>query len=379
MSKFEFTKDQKEVVDAMSEWYSNGKKNYFLFGGCAGTGKTTIASKLEKYLKGKPKVKYCAPTAKAARVLHNKGIPASTVHSLLYKTVTGVDPETKQLFYEFTLKDSSDIECDLIVVDEASMIPQDIWEDMLSFDIPIIAYGDHCQLPPINDSFNLMAEDRLDAKLETICRQAEDNEIIKLSTLIRKGVNIPFCKNKDFQKIHTREFDISTITEYDQILAGKNATRVWLNEKYRELVGKVGHPLRGDRMTFLKNSKDKTIINGQQIAIVTCSKVRNNFNIEYLDVDNPDAGVQSCLISSKLINNPINISKLKFEKGEYRPDLIFCDYSYCLSVHKFQGAEANKVLLYDSDQFGWWDSEFRRKFLYTSITRSRSFLTWVCN
>jgi len=224
-----------------------------------------------------------------------------------------------------------------------------------------------------------MAEDRLDAKLETICRQAEDNEIIKLSTLIRKGVNIPFCKNKDFQKIHTREFDISTITEYDQILAGKNATRVWLNEKYRELVGKVGHPLRGDRMTFLKNSKDKTIINGQQIAIVTCSKVRNNFNIEYLDVDNPDAGVQSCLISSKLINNPINISKLKFEKGEYRPDLIFCDYSYCLSVHKFQGAEANKVLLYDSDQFGWWDSEFRRKFLYTSITRSRSFLTWVCN
>ncbi len=379
MEKFEFTKDQKEVVDAMVEWYNNGKKLYFLFGGCAGTGKTTIASKLQSHLSGRPVVKYCAPTAKASKVLINKGIPAVTVHSLLYKTVTGVDEKTRQLFYEFTLKDSSEIECDLIVVDESSMIPKDIWTDMLSFGIPIIAYGDHCQLPPIDDSFNLMAEDGLDAKLETICRQAKDNEIIKLATLIRNGINIPFCKNRDIEKISVRDFDIKRITEYDQILSGTNATRVWLNEKYRHITGKVGHPCRGDRMTFLKNNKDKTIINGQQIAIASCSKVQNNFNIEYLDVDDPDAGVQSCLISHKLINNPTSMSKIKFEKGEYRPDLMFCDYSYCMSVHKFQGSEANRVLLYDSDNFGGWDAEFRRRWLYTAISRAKEKISWISN
>ena len=61
-----------------------------------------------------------------------------------------------------------EFEYDLIVVDEASMVTKDIWNDLLSYGVPVLAVGDHGQLP-IESSFNLMERPVL--KLEEIFRQ----------------------------------------------------------------------------------------------------------------------------------------------------------------------------------------------------------------
>jgi exodeoxyribonuclease-5 len=51
------------------------------------------------------------------------------------------------------------LEFDFIFVDEASMVGKEIWEDLLAYGVPIVAIGDHGQLPPIGkDNFNLMED-----------------------------------------------------------------------------------------------------------------------------------------------------------------------------------------------------------------------------
>src|SRR5262249_26544126 len=54
-------------------------------GGYAGAGKTTVVKHLKEELPG---FAVCASTGKAAHVLRKKGVPASTIHSLIYKPVS---------------------------------------------------------------------------------------------------------------------------------------------------------------------------------------------------------------------------------------------------------------------------------------------------
>ena len=56
------------------------------------------------------------------------------------------------------------------------MVNEDIFKDLLSYNIPIIAVGDHVQLAPIEGMFNLMEKPQL--RLENIHRQEENNPIM---------------------------------------------------------------------------------------------------------------------------------------------------------------------------------------------------------
>jgi hypothetical protein len=76
----------------------------------------------------------------------------------------------------------------LLINDEASMTSDDMLRDMLSYRIPVLAVGDHAQLPPVRGTGSLMA--RPDIKLEKIHRQAEGSPIIKLSARIRETGDI---------------------------------------------------------------------------------------------------------------------------------------------------------------------------------------------
>lgn len=83
-------------------------------------------------------VAYVAFTGKAATVLAQKGCPnATTAHKLLYKA--------KQLNtgkYIFEPVKSLNPNLKLIIVDEVSMLPLNIWNLLLSHRIPVIALGD---------------------------------------------------------------------------------------------------------------------------------------------------------------------------------------------------------------------------------------------
>src|SRR5262249_24761853 len=143
-------------------------------GGLAGSGKTVIVSALSDAL---PDFKVCALTGKAATVLLARGTKAGTIHSTIYEAIK------RGMGVWLRLRQRSDIPCNGFLVDEASMICRDLYDDLLSFGLPIIFVGDHGQFPPIGDDVFLMATPRY--KLETIHRNA--GEIAQFGQHLRAG------------------------------------------------------------------------------------------------------------------------------------------------------------------------------------------------
>ena len=180
------SRDQKKALEAIMAWRKKPKKQYITLGGYAGTGKTTLMAVLRKKIgqqatDKKKRVAFVSYTGKAARVLRGKLMAekamedndsVGTIHSLIYSPITN----DKKEIVGWEKKEK--VETDLIVVDEASMVDSSIWADLLSYNVPIVAAGDHGQLPPIRGSFNLM--EKPDLLLEEIHRQAADNPIIKV-------------------------------------------------------------------------------------------------------------------------------------------------------------------------------------------------------
>lgn len=82
--------DQEQVMREIEDWFHRSDSQSLTFGGLAGTGKTTIAARVQRRLK-LSNVAYCAPTAKAAHVLAQKLAAAnakgtvSTIHGLIYR------------------------------------------------------------------------------------------------------------------------------------------------------------------------------------------------------------------------------------------------------------------------------------------------------
>ena len=105
----------------------------------AGTGKSTLVKFIIKALNIKEeKVRYIAYTGKATNVLKSKGcLNAITAHKLLYHAK--LMPNGKYLFNPKSELEGSP---SLIVVDEVSMLPKDIWDLLCSHNVHIIALGD---------------------------------------------------------------------------------------------------------------------------------------------------------------------------------------------------------------------------------------------
>lgn len=380
ISSRDFTSDQREAVDRIVEWYKNSSKQEFRLAGYAGTGKSSLISLLPSLLhkavnKYVP-IKYGAYTGKAAKVLNNKNIPATTIHSMIYDANVRLNEETGLLEHHYTLKQN--IGAELIIIDEASMVSHEIYKDLKSFKKKILFVGDSGQLPPIDSELNLMDEKEIDFTLQKIHRQAEGSNIIRLSVAIRHGDNIVDHQTDSTAKMRFNQFDQQNYLNFDQLITGKNVDRVAYNRLIRKMRGFEDDncPQPGDKMIFLRNNKNCGVLNGQQIVITGVKNVKNGYFIHYVDLDNTKGGEACNEIWYKCINNPEPTSRIKFEKGEYSPNLLQCDFAYCVSCHKYQGSQANSILLLD-DKFGSWDADLRRRWLYTAVTRAQEKLVWL--
>lgn len=376
----EFTDDQKSAIDSISEWYKNSSRQVFKMGGVAGTGKTTLIANLATLLKHTtghyPTIAYCAFTGKASKVMRDKGMDANTIHSTIYIPEVSHNKETEMIEYSFVLKDS--IDADLIVVDEASTVSQELCNDILSFNKKVLYVGDYAQLPPVGDDINLMEEKELDFKLEKIHRQAEKSGIIRLSMAIRNGDDVAYHETQDTVKVPISKFDKSELVYFNQVICGMNRVRVRTNRIMREAYGfKSEFPEKKDKMIFLTNDKEHNIYNGQQFIVVSSKKDKDgDFFLEYVDIYDKDAGVQRCIVTQKLINSEKGTSTLKLTKKEWKKKMNQCDYGYCITSYKSQGSEFNTVLMID-DGFGFWDDDLRRRHLYTCCTRAKQRFVWL--
>ena len=79
----------------------------------------------------------------------------------------------------------------LIVLDEVSMVGEEMARDLMSFGKPILVLGDPGQLPPIQGE-GAFTKDAPDIMLTEIHRQASESAIIRLATMARQGQPIGF-------------------------------------------------------------------------------------------------------------------------------------------------------------------------------------------
>jgi exodeoxyribonuclease V len=273
-----------------------------------------------------------------------------------------------------------EIEKDLIIIDEASMITGDIWMDLLSYDIPIIAFGDHGQLPPINDNFSLMENANL--TLEKIHRQSFGNQIINLATKSRVGDKIIINNyDKKVKKIHIKSEEAEDFcqrffegfNEDCLILVGMNHTRIKLNKAIRNAKKIISEePIEGDKVVCLKNiydNKTGDIFNGMTGFISSIEPFKEHW-YQVLITFPLEEKIYEGKISKHQFNSPTPIRKVKGIKAKKIGDLF--DFGYALTVHKAQGSEAKKVLIFDeSFVFRKRDEGQGKKWLYTAITRAQ--------
>lgn len=377
----ELSQDQSYAIKALFAWYEAKKKApYITLGGYAGTGKTTLMGVLRRYLMQKNRglvTAFCSYTGRAAQNLYSRlkeqnalfaQDSVSTIHRLIYTPIE--DNEGHIIGWSRAKKPKAE----LIVVDEASMIDEGLWQDLLSYKIPIIALGDHGQLPPINGKFNLM--EAPDLKLSNIHRQALDNPIIKVSAMARKNGIIPAgIYGAGVRKyLHSDEFAREAIGELLEnyhsdtlVLCGYNSTRLRINKQIRQNLGfERPQPSAGDRVICLKNNYRKNIYNGMLGTIIDIYDEldgRYEAEIKLDELPKPYSG----FISAEQFGSRDNVNNLTNKK--FRKNTDYFDFGYALTVHKAQGSQARKVILLE-ERFPRMNDEMWRRWLYTGVTRA---------
>lgn len=382
-ARIAFTEDQVKAKDALIAFVKSNK-SMFTMGGFAGTGKTTVLSETIAELRAikrfeKMTVAFCCYTGKAATVLREKlenakAIQKSdycgTIHGLIYKPIW---EEGKIERWEKV----NQIPHDIIIIDEGSMIGETIFNDLKSYGVPIVAVGDHGQLPPVCSKFNLMENPMV--RLEKIHRQAETNPIIKLSLMARNGEQIPYggwvgAAGESVMKTPGIDKYIDQLDKY-MVLCAMNKTRVDLNRKIRsKLQNSSVLPSKGETVICLKNNRKQGIFNGMTGIVEESSSVENP-DFYKMKVRFHLLGFEWNGTAFKhQLNRETTLRSWKnFKTGRELYDQMtignLFDFGYALTVHKAQGSQSENVLLIEEKMPGF-SKENMNRWLYTGITRS---------
>ena len=311
---------------------------------------------------------YCAFTGKATQVLKDKGCEnVRTLHKLLYKSY-----KKKNGTYAHIKRTELDHDYKLIVVDEVSMVPLDLWILLLQHKVHVIALGDPFQIPSIGKNTTILSKPHI--FLDEIVRQARESEIIRLSQGIRERKMMPTRFNgKQVKIMQKEELNMGMLTWADQILASKNVTRRRVNDQYRRYIYKDEYtalPKENDKMICLTNYWDlyeEPLINGAlgnigQItytsnpyvrAIAKTDFITNNFTFSQAKID------CELFLSGKMTSDTNFKIPKKFTPLEF-------DYGNVITIHKSQGSQYNKILLLE-EQLRNVDHD---RLIYTAVTRA---------
>ena len=370
MSGITLTRKQEEAVRIAVERFKH-KEPYTCISGFAGTGKSTAVQFIIDALDiDEDCIAYCAYTGKASLVLQQKGCPgATTAHRLLYNT-----KELPDGTFQHTPRKCPPENLKLIVVDEISMLEKEQWEILMQWGVPVICLGDPFQLPPIHEDNGVLQHSHV--FLDEVMRQAQDSEIIRLSMDVRDGKRLNCFKGKDVRVVFKDTISDRLLVTADMVLCGKNATRFLLNNRIRRTYWGdkyVDEPINGDKCICLKNQWSVgDLVNG---SIGTISNIRKedsfylkpkmlaNFDTDYND------WFMDLSMDYKIFTEgkpTVNQENWKMYPKEIRP--MEFDYAYCTTVHKSQGSEYGKVVLFN--EYLGSDREQYLRWLYTGITRS---------
>lgn len=404
MSNITLSKDQEFAFQKISKWLADGKcindthKNPMILslGGYAGCGKTTLVSQIAKHFNKALRFAFCALSGRAASVLGRKlqdqgidvgkdGHYCGTIHRLIYRPIENEEGEI--VFW--SRKDNIDI--DVIVIDEASMVSEDIYKDLSRYGVPILAVGDHGQLPPIQGKFSLMRAP--DLRLEKIHRQAEDNPIINLSMQIREHGKIPRdYKDNNYVQIIPKSKYIDLLRsvykkgdEPDKnletaVLCYTNTMRSRLNIMIRNMLfGSIGSiPMRNDLVICLKNdikNRKVPLYNGFRGYLTSPVDECDNFyegRVKFpfegfeTDVDNM---LKYQFGYPKTFSSFEELKGFGMEVKHWSEVGHLFDFGYAMTVHKAQGSQMDNVIVFTERPAPVSNEDYKR-WLYTAVSRA---------
>ena len=361
--------------------------------GYAGTGKSTLVKFIIAALNVAPEnVAYVTFTGKAASVLRHKGCPnAMTAHKLLYYSKRL--PNGK---FVFTPRTSLEGEYKVIVVDEISMLPKELWELLLRHKVYIIACGDPFQLPPINKNADNHVLDTPHIFLDEIMRQAEESEIIRLTMNIREGKPIQYQRGNEVQVVSPDDVVSGMYDWADQIICATNKKRLDINTYMRAAAGRGELPENGDKIIACRNCWDIIDTTGENALV--------NGTIGYLDgltfgtqeypiygfptvpvirtgLRTDDGGFDEIMLDQQALMTGKKFLTPEQEYQIYRRaslkglEPIEFNYGYAITCHRAQGSEWEKVLVFE-ESFPF-DKEEHARWLYTACTRPSEKLVLV--
>jgi exodeoxyribonuclease V len=361
----DWTCEQRAALDKAGRWLAAGEPQVFRLFGYAGVGKTTLARHLAGGAKGE--AAYAAFTGKAALVMRSKGCAgATTIHALIYRAV-----EDDEGAPSFRLnQDGPASRAGLIIIDECSMVDAELGRDLLSFGKPILVLGDPAQLPPIKGG-GYFTEAEPDIMLREIHRQAKDDPIIRISEEVRRGGRLAFGDYGESRVIRRADVTPDAVLAADQVLVGLNRTRRLYNQRIRDLVGMAGPlPAVGDKLVCLRNDRAKGLINGGLWRVDTVKPPRKDMLRMTLNAE-VDIGRASAKVA--VLRQFFEGSEAEIPFAQRRKSDEF-DFGYALTVHKAQGSQWDRVMLFD-ESYAFADN--RNRWLYTGLTRAAKRLTIV--
>lgn len=372
----DFDAFSKEQEIAIKEAFNN---MLLVITGGPGTGKTTIIKAICNILnENNLKFNLAAPTGRAAkRMQESTENVAFTIHRLI-----GIKPENP--IPEFN--EENTLDCDYVIVDEASMIDIKLMDKLLkalSSKTALILVGDHNQLPSVgagNVLKDILDTDIKSVKLKKIFRQAKESNIVVNAHKINDGLYpILNQKNKDFFFINSNAknfqndlldlvknrlpnyYKLDPINDI-QILAPSKKS-LWgivnINDLCQKELNKNPNLIKINNRIFKLGDK--------------VMQVRNNYELESLNPDDFDDGVYNGDIG-RIIDIDKNMESLKVEFYDgnivsyKKEDVKDLDLSYAITIHKSQGSEFDCVLI---PMMPVSFMLLNRNLLYTAITRAK--------
>lgn len=361
--------------------------------GGPGTGKTTTLNAIIKLFENRNlSIELAAPTGRAAkRMTELCGREAQTIHRLL--EVEWSDDEKRS----FARNEQNPLECDVIIIDEASMIDALLFHDLLKalrLSCRIIIVGDSDQLPSIGAG-NILA-DMLAAevfpsiKLKKVFRQAGKSRIVTNAHAIINGEKPDFSdKTSDCFFLHRGDrysavetitelvcerlpaaYDVNPLTDIQILCPSKMMDTGTIN--LNNLLQSYLNPRKGKEPQL--NYKGFHMRVGDKVM-----QVKNNYDLQYVK-DNGE-------YSSGIFNGDVGyitdidlrggIMKVRYDDKVatyFSEDLGQLELAYAVTVHKSQGSEYDYVILPLCDI----PSKLKyRNLLYTAVTRAKKMLIIV--